>query len=176
MKKVWDLDFGSNKISIVENLEDIKDNLKRLSLAKNSIRKIDNLSSLTNLTFLTFQSNRLTKIEGLSTLVNLKELHLSQNFIEKIEGLETLTQLEILDLAYNKIETLQNLENNGKLVDLWLNHNNIKNFSDLDHLKHVPLITTIYLWKNPVAEFPSYRQKILELCPDIEQIDQTFIK
>ena len=107
--------------------------------------------------------------------MNLKEIHLSQNFIEKIENLETLTNLEILDLAYNKIETLENLESNNQLVDLWLNHNNIKNFSDLDHLRFTTLLTTIYLWKNPVSEFPSYRQKIIELCPKIEQIDQTFL-
>jgi protein phosphatase 1 regulatory subunit 7 len=175
LKKVWDLDFGSNRISLIENLDHMKENLTRLSLAKNSIRKIENLNNLTNLTFLTLQSNRLTKIEGLTILVNLKQLHLSQNFIEKIEGIETLKELEILDLAYNKIETLENLENNSQLVDLWLNHNKIKNFSDLDHLKLLPLLTTIYLWRNPVADFPSYRQKIVECCPKMEQIDQTFI-
>jgi protein phosphatase 1 regulatory subunit 7 len=127
------------------------------------------------LTFLTFQANRLTKIEGLETLVNLKELYLSQNFIEKIENLQNLKQLEILDLAHNRIEKLENLENNTLLTDLWINNNIIKNFSDLDHLKYLPNITTIYLWKNPVADFPSYKATIKIHCKNIEQIDGNYV-
>jgi protein phosphatase 1 regulatory subunit 7 len=130
---------------------------------------------LTNLTFITLQSNRLTKVEGLETLVNLKELYLSQNFIEKIENLNTLTNLEILDLAYNRISVLENLESNTLLVDLWLNNNNIKNFVELEHLKQLPLLECVYLWKNPVADFPSYRQKLLEYCPKLKQIDQSYV-
>ena len=102
-------------------------------------------------------------------------MYLSQNFIEKIENLENLKQLEILDLAHNKIEKLENLENNSQLADLWINHNNIKNFCDLDHLKFLPLITTIYLWKNPVADFPSYKSTIRLHCKNIEQIDGNYV-
>lgn len=130
---------------------------------------------MTNLTFLTLQANRLTKIEGLETLVQLKELYLSENFITKIEGLNTLVNLEILDIAYNKIEDLENIEKNCNLTDLWLNHNNIKNFADLNILKFLPKLDSIYLWKNPVANFPSYKQTLKSLCPKLTQIDATYL-
>ena len=66
---------------ILENVEHLHKTLTRLSLAKNKFKKIENLESLTNLSFLTFQSNRVTKIEGLSSLLNLKELYLRRNNI-----------------------------------------------------------------------------------------------
>ena len=176
LPKLYDLDFGSNKIKQIENLDNLAPHLVRLSLAKNRIRYITNLSALTNLTFLTLQANKLDKIQGLDTLVNLKELYLSQNFIEKIENLEKLVKLEILDLAFNKISKLENIEKLTELTDLWLNNNNISNPHDLEILKYVPKVTTVYFWKNPIASVPSYKQIIQEYLKDIEQIDSTVIK
>lgn len=127
------------------------------------------------LTFITFQSNRLSKIENLDMLVNLKELYLSQNFIDKIENLDKLVNLVILDFAYNRIESIENLENNKMLEDLWLNNNNIRNFKDLNHLKCLPVLNCIYLWRNGVADFPSYKQTLKEICPTLKQIDTTYL-
>ena len=107
---------------------------------------------------------------------NLKELYLSQNFIEKIENLDKLVNLEILDLAFNKISKLENIETLTQLTDLWLNNNNISDPHDLEMLKFVPKVTTVYFWKNPVADIPGYRQIIQQYLKDIEQIDSTMIK
>jgi hypothetical protein len=57
-----------------------------------------------------------------------------------------------------------------------MNSNKIENFEDLDCLKHNPELRLIYLQGNPVTEFPGYRQKLMELIPEIEQIDSFFIK
>ena len=70
---------------------------------------------------------------------------------------------------------MENLDNKPILEDLWMNNNLIKNFSDLDELKKVSTITCIYLAKNPVAEFPSYRETILKHCPKVSQIDASFL-
>ena len=42
--KLYDLDFGSNKIKVIENLDKLAPNLQKLSLAKNRIRYITNLT------------------------------------------------------------------------------------------------------------------------------------
>ena len=93
-----------------------------------------------------------------------------------MEGLETLKKLEILDLAHNRIKKIEGIENLSELTDLWLNHNEISNFDDFQMFKYVPKVTTIYLWKNPIADVPFYRQKIVEILPNIEEIDSTTYK
>ena len=157
-------------------MDDLKENLRAFSIAKNSIRYLSGLENLVNLTFITLQSNRLTKIENLGTLINLKELYLSQNFIEKIENLENLKNLEILDLAYNRISKIENLENNINLVDLWMNNNLISDLKDIEHLTKLPILSTVYLSFTPVAKDPLYRKRIIEACKNIEYLDANLIR
>lgn len=57
-----------------------------------------------------------------------------------------------------------------------MNKNNIETFEDLDILKLNPSIKTIYLSANPVADFPSYREKLISLLPNLEQIDHFPLK
>jgi hypothetical protein len=52
----------------------------------------------------------------------------------------------------------------------------VEKFEDLDLLKDCPDLNTIYLGGNPVADFPGYRQKIIEIAPKIEQIDAFLVK
>ena len=53
-----------------------------------------------------------------------------------------------------------------------MNYNKLKNFADFSHIKEIACcLKTIYLQNNPVAMNPAYRQKIIELVPNIEQID-----
>jgi len=126
---------------------------------------------------LSLQANKLTSVgNNLVNLENLKELYLGENFLTKIEGLEHVPNLTILDISYNKIEKLEGIDQLKQLEELWLNTNKIENFADLDILKHNSTLKTVYLASNPVALFPSYRQKIMELIPELEQIDAVPIK
>jgi hypothetical protein len=87
-----------------------------------------------------------------------------------MEGLSTLTKLNILDMAHNRISKIEGIECLSELTDLWLNNNNISNDDDLKMLVYVPKVTTIYLWKNPIARDRTYKEKIkkyLKHCEDI---------
>lgn len=64
----------------------------------NSIRKIENVNSLSNLTHLYLQWNRIKRIENLNGLKQLRKLYLSYNEIEHLENIEELNQLEELHL------------------------------------------------------------------------------
>jgi len=79
-------------------------------------------------------------------------------------------------LSYNKITSLKGLENLKNLKELWMNANKVEAFDDLNVLVHNPKLNTVYFGGNPVAQFPSYREKILELLPEIEQIDAFMVK
>ena len=95
-----------------------------------------------------------------------------ENKIERIEGIEELTHLNTLDLSFNKLTKLENLENQKELTDLWLNYNKLKHYDDFKEVEKIKdSLKTIYLQNNPVSMNPNYRQKIIELVPNIEQID-----
>jgi protein phosphatase 1 regulatory subunit 7 len=62
-------DLNHGRVGQIERWE--LNNLKRLYLRWNLIKKIENLEAFTSLVELEFYDNQITKIEGLDTLVNL---------------------------------------------------------------------------------------------------------
>lgn len=75
-------------------------------------------------------------------------------------------------MSFNQLTKINNLEHNQCLKDLWLNMNKIRELSDLNGISEVKTcIKCIYLQNCPVAFKPGYRQYVIELAPDIEQID-----
>ena len=57
-----------------------------------------------------------------------------------------------------------------------MNDNQVKDFLDLDVLKSNPSITCIYLERNPVQAFPSYRLRLKQVLPKVESIDGCDVK
>ncbi|KAG0150122.1 hypothetical protein CROQUDRAFT_652823 [Cronartium quercuum f. sp. fusiforme G11] len=195
-----------NKISAIEGLEHLAATLTSVELGSNRIRRISNLSALTNLTELWLGRNKIIKLEGLSTLVNLKTLSIQSNRIVQLEGLEGLFQLEelyishnglakigdglaknvnlrVLDIASNRIDDLSGIECLTKLEELWANNNQLQvsafhAIAPALSEASMPDLTTVYLEGNPLqAEMgANYRRKIKLACPQITQIDATFAK
>ncbi|BGP30894.1 protein phosphatase regulatory subunit Sds22 [Rhodotorula toruloides] len=172
------LEYGGNRIRTIENLP-ISANLRSLFLGKNKITKIENLDGLTGLRTLSIQSNRLTKIEGLDALTELEELYLSHNGLTKIEGLRKLTKLTTLDVGNNKIveASAEELAPLTELEEFWANNNELHAIPSLPPSSH-PNLSTIYLEGNPLQkEFgTAYRRKIMLECPQVQQIDATFVR
>ncbi|GAA5978828.1 hypothetical protein JCM5350_004835 [Sporobolomyces pararoseus] len=172
------LEYGGNRIRTIENLP-ISTNLKSLFLGKNKITKIEGLEGLTGLRTLSIQSNRLTSIEGLDSLTSLEELYLSHNGLTKVEGLEKLTSLTTLDIGHNKITeiTSESLASLTELEELWANDNLLTQLPTLSPNSH-PNLSTIYLEGNPVQKTlgPNYRRKVMLECPQVKQIDATYVR
>jgi hypothetical protein len=57
-----------------------------------------------------------------------------------------------------------------------MNYNKIEMFDDLNLLSNNKMLNTVYFGGNPVAAFPGYRQKIIEILPEIDQIDSFMVK
>lgn len=79
--------------------------LEQLSLSTNAIEKISNLNGLDNLRILSLGRNSIKKIEGLEAVAGtLQELWLSYNSIDKLNGIECCKKLKVLYICNNKLK------------------------------------------------------------------------
>jgi len=158
-------------------------NLEELWLGKNKIEHIGGLSKLTKLKRLDVQSNRLTAIENLEALVNtLEELYLAHNGIDD-EGAKCetglalpFTQLNTIDMSRNRLTDTSPFAHLTSLTDLWISGNDIKTYDDVEHLRGLTALDTVYLEYNPVASEFEYRMKLAEIVPSLAQIDANMIR
>ncbi len=134
----------------IESLADFHfpDTLEKLTLAENSISKIENISHLPALESLTLTQNNIRKIEGLSELTTLKELDLGDNPIEKIENLEGLESLELLLLEHARIPGIENLETVPFLQKLIIVDSGIEKIENLEPLQNLMVLNLAH---NPIS-------------------------
>ncbi len=98
------LSLRSNKISVIENLDDMW--LEELNIAENLITKINGLDKLKVLRELDLSENHIVKLAGLQHITSLRFLNLSLNKIEKILQLQYIEQLCLLtdlDFCFNPV-------------------------------------------------------------------------
>jgi protein phosphatase 1 regulatory subunit 7 len=166
--------------------------LEELWLGKNKIERISGLSGLASLRRLDVQSNRLTTIDGLldssvaSTLE--EELYLLHNAITDegaISGLlsssnddttsssssSPFTMLTTLDLSRNRLTCTKPFAELTTLEDLWISGNDVKTFNDIDELRLLTNLDSVYLEYNPLDKEFEYRKRLAEMIPSLTQID-----
>ncbi|OAV88266.1 hypothetical protein PTTG_08455 [Puccinia triticina 1-1 BBBD Race 1] len=177
------LELGSNRIRHIANLACLT-NLTELWLGRNKISKLEGLDALVNLRSLSIQSNRIVKLEGLENLVKLEELYISHNGLTSIgEGLSTNKKLRVLDIGANEINDMKGIEGLSHLEELWANNNKmtVAGWSAIEGAlcqTAMPNLQTVYLEGNPLQleMGANYRRKIMLACPQLIQIDATFVK
>lgn len=177
------IDLGANRIRVMDE-DELSGlvNLEELWLGKNKIEHIGGLSKLTKLRRLDVQSNRLTKIENLCAQVDtLEELYLAHNGID-VDGAKCdtglalpFTQLNTIDMSRNRLVDTSPFSHLTSLSDLWISGNDIKTFDDIEHLRSLTELDTVYLEYNPVASEFEYRKKLAEMIPSLTQIDANMI-
>jgi len=183
LKLLRKIDLGANRIRIMDEDElSGLENLEELWLGKNKIEKIVGLSKLTKLRRLDVQSNRLTSIENLEAQVDtLEELYLAHNGID-VEGAKRpsglalpFSKLNTVDLTSNRLADVTPFAHLTSLTDLWISGNDIKTFEDVEPLRSLAELDTVYLEYNPVASEFEYRKKLAEMVPSLTQIDADLI-
>ena len=93
-----------------------------------------------------------------------------------IQNLESNTNLQTLDLAGNRIKELGGLSNLTKLEEFWFNDNLLEDWKQLDGLKDLSQLVTVYLERNPIQKDVNYRRKIKLSLPGLTQIDATMCR
>mmetsp|Transcript_10528 Transcript_10528/g.15910 ORF Transcript_10528/g.15910 Transcript_10528/m.15910 type:complete len:504 (+) Transcript_10528:171-1682(+) len=177
------VDLGANRIRVMEE-EELSGliNLEELWLGKNKIEHIGGISKLTKLRRLDVQSNRLTSIENLEGQVDtLEELYLAHNGID-VEGAKCPTglalpfkQLNTIDMSRNRLTDTSPFAHLTSLNELWISGNDIKTFDDVEYIRSLVELDGVYLEYNPVASDFEYRKKLVEIVPNLTQIDATMV-
>ena len=108
-------------------------------------------------------------------LPKLEQLLLNENQITEIKNLEALTSLNTFDISDNLVSKIQGLESQLVLEELWMTNNKVELFAELQFLRNLPGLRTIYLERCPIYSYPDYKMKILEECPRIKQIDALLV-
>eukprot|EP00922_Rhytidocystis_sp_ex-Travisia-forbesii_P061918 GHVS01091705.1.p1 GENE.GHVS01091705.1~~GHVS01091705.1.p1 ORF type:complete len:359 (-),score=43.72 GHVS01091705.1:217-1170(-) len=172
--KLQILELGSNRIREVQCISQLQE-LRELWLGRNKLTSMA-LPRLPNLQRLSVQSNRLQEwsSELFDNCPNLQELYLSHNRIgTPPEEIQKLTRLRLIDLGSNRVESVGTLCAFSHLEDLWLNNNCVSSIQEITQLKSLKNLKTLYVEGNPLqAQLgPGYRQSIITLLPDLQQLD-----
>lgn len=109
-----------NQLSAIPDLSKCK-SLTELNLNYNSITSIDTLSSVPKIEKLYLTHNQISDISVLETFIYLKEIGLSSNNISTLEPLHNCTALSNVGISYNsEITDLSVIAANSKtLTQLW---------------------------------------------------------
>lgn len=110
--------------------------LKKLSLSRNEITKIEHLHNLVNLEVLYLFHNEIKVVENLENLPRLRRLDLSDNHLNEFPDLSELSNLQELFLSRNPISHLpENIDTEGGLTDLFLDGTLVRDIANL-----IPLV------------------------------------
>lgn len=82
------IDCGVDSLELIDRQQ--LEKAYSLNLHHNLIRRIEQLSSATNLRHIDLSSNLITEIRGLESLPLLRTLDLSSNRLRRVEGLKHL--------------------------------------------------------------------------------------
>ncbi|ORY39373.1 hypothetical protein BCR33DRAFT_853518 [Rhizoclosmatium globosum] len=144
-------------------------------------------ANLSQLTHLDVSGNDLDRLDGLALAAaqNLVELNAAANNISSIAGLKHLPNLMRLILSFNKISTLESLAeiSSPRFYYLDLKGNLIADFAQLYYIAGVRSLKDLVLkgddtasLVNPICKTLNYSQRVREILPFIESLDDPYIK
>ena len=105
------------------------------------------------------------------SLENVKNLNLWGNDIEDVRILKEMPNIEVLSLSVNKISSLKSFQYCKKLTELYLRKNLISDISEIRYIQGLPSLKVLWLWDNPCAQIPNYRETILSALPNLIKLD-----
>lgn len=106
-----------------------------------------------------------------SRLDQVKTLNLWGSDLGDVSILSDLPALEIVSLSVNKISSLSAFSKMKNLRELYLRKNIISDFKEIEELKNCKNLRTLSLIENPITEAPNYRNKVLEILPQLTKLD-----
>ena len=110
-----------------------------------------------------------------SNLESVKNLNLWGNEIDDVRIVKDMPNLEVLSLSVNKISSLKAFQYCQKLSELYLRKNCIQDLSELKYLQPLKNLKVLWLWDNPCADTPNYRDIVISKLPNLVKLDNQAI-
>ena len=104
-------------------------------------------------------------------LESIRKLNLWGSNLEDISIISEMPSLEIVSLSVNKIRTLKPFTNLQNLKELYLRKNMISNLNEIKHLTDCENLTKLWLKENPICDNPNYREVIICVLPQVQNLD-----
>ena len=108
-------------------------------------------------------------------LYTVKKVNLWGNDIEDVKLLRQMPNVEVLSLSVNRIASLKEFSNCSKLQELYLRKNNISDLAEIRYLINLQDLKILWLWDNPCADTPNYREYIIKMLPNLQKLDNETI-
>eukprot|EP00796_Vickermania_ingenoplastis_P004959 gene4959-3557_t len=107
------------------------------------------------------------------TLADVRNLNYYGEHVEDISVLSQLRNAEAIALVSNRVTQLGPLAACAQLRELYLRKNRIESLVELNALRGLHHLHTLWLMDNPCAQQPHYRAFAIFCCPHLEQLDDT---
>ena len=113
----------------------------------------------------------LRKNPKISDISQITKLNLYAQDIQEISILSSMSKLEYLSVSCNQISSLFPLSHCINLREIYLRNNNISSFEELNNLRHLSNLKILWLEGNPICNDKFYRNKVLNILPQIISLD-----
>lgn len=149
------LDLSKNTIRNIDALASMRD-LTEANLQNNALTDLTALSGCSSLMALDVSNNSLTSLSPILGISGLTKLNVSNNSIEQLGSVGKLSSLNELNLAYNKLTDIVSLADSTSIAVLDISNNSITNISALESLTSLTHLDFTY---NQVVELPTWDKK-----------------
>ena len=102
---------------------------------------------------------------------NVRVLHIARCEIKEVQGIQAFEQLEELYISYNAIEELFDVSWAEHLQILDFEGNNVKEVEQLKYLRRMHRLEDVNFRHNPVVKESEYYQKLAEVVPKLQVLD-----
>lgn len=146
-------------------------NLRRLSLANNDIKIIEEVKWCPFMEELSLENNLIFSTEGIQHLFNLKKLDIGKNRLKDLDGLEKCEMLTQVSLEDNKLTSLNGLQHLKNLMELYVGNNFIESLKEIQHLKNLNKLIILDMSGNPMANDESARSYVIFSLKKLKVLD-----
>ncbi len=101
----------------------------------------------------------------------IDKINLWGNDLEDVSLLRRMPNLTVVSLSVNKLSTLEDFGYCSRLKELYLRKNHIRDLGEIQYLQNLPHLDTLWLEENPCCHTPGYRQKVIQMLPNLVKLD-----
>uniref|UniRef100_A0AC34FR12 Uncharacterized protein n=1 Tax=Panagrolaimus sp. ES5 TaxID=591445 RepID=A0AC34FR12_9BILA len=118
----------------------------------------------------------LVYIRTKTSVENVTKLNLWGCDVDDIELCSQMPKLQILSLSVNRVSSLAPLRYCIALEELYIRKNKLEELDELKNLSGLKKLRVLWIEENPCTENSSYRNKVIQMLPQLMTLDNIALK